>query len=211
MQPKYTFLLVTALAATFASAPLWAQRGPKDLPPPPPPPQQGEQSPLPQPPPTRDYSKESDMQRTILGAYRLTYTLTEMDGTKRLGSKRYAIVLDADARATTLKLGVKIPVATGESKAGAIAHTDISYSYIDLGMNIQATLRQFANGLELRSHIVESAVDPQQSVLKTPVIRYSDMESTVLLNENKPVILGNVDTPGNTHSLQIQVELTRVQ
>lgn len=207
MQSKCSIWLVPALAATFASAPLWAQKGPQGAAPPPPP--QGPQATLPQPPPPRDYSKESDMHRTILGAYRLTYTLTEMDGTKRLGSKHYAIVLDADARATTLKLGVKVPVETGESKAGSVAHTDISY--IDVGMNIQATLRQFANGMELRCHIVESAVDPQQSGLKTPVIRYSEIKSTVLLNENKPVILGNVDTPGSTHGLQIQVELSRVQ
>jgi hypothetical protein len=84
-------------------------------------------------------------------------------------------------------------------------------SYIDVGIDIRSTLGQFANGLELSSDVVQSAVDSPQSLLKTPVIRQTDLQNTVLLNEDKSVILGNMDTHGSTHSLQIQVELTRVQ
>lgn len=77
-------------------------------------------------------------------------------------------------------------------------------------MNINASLRQFANGLELSSHFVQSAADPQQSLEKPPIIRQADLETTVLLNENKPTVLGDMLMPGSTHSLQIQVELTRL-
>ncbi len=207
MQSKRWIWPMLALAATFASGPILAQAGPKDTPPPSS--QQGPQSNLPQPPPPRDYSKESDVQRTILGAYRLTYTLTEMDGTKRIGSHHYVIAVDLDAPPTSLKLGTKIPIETGASGPGSLpGQTEISY--IDIGVNIRSHLRQFANGVELNSHVVQSAVDSQQSLLKSPVIRVSDLESTVLLQENKPVILGTVDIPGSTHSLQIQVELTRI-
>ena len=207
MKCRNAFWLSLALVMTFACSSMLAQNGA-------PPPQQPQPIPMhagrtQQPPPPPMTHEERDAQRTIPAPYRLTYTLTEMDGAKRIGSQRYAIVVGADETRTFLKLGTKIPIETGESKAGSVSHTDISY--IDVGMNIAASLRQFANGLELSSDVVQSAVDSTQTLLKTPVIRQTSLESTTLLNENKPIILGNVDTPGSTHSLQIQVELTRVQ
>ena len=208
MKCRNAFWLSLALVMTFACSPMLAQNGA------PLPPQQPQPNPMhagraQQPPPPPMTHEERDVQRTIPAPYRLTYTLTEMDGAKRIGSQRYAIVVGADETRTFLKLGTKIPIETGESKAGSVSHTDISY--IDVGMNIAASLRQFANGLELSSDVVQSAVDSPQSLLKTPVIRQTDLQNTVLLHEDKPAILGNMDTPGSTHSLQIQVELTRVQ
>ncbi|MHB1960163.1 MAG: hypothetical protein ACYCO5_14210 [Acidobacteriaceae bacterium] len=208
MKYKNAFWLSLVCGITLACSPVLAQNGA------PPPPQQPQPNPMragraQQPPPPPMTLEERDAQRTIPAPYRLTYTLTEMDGAKRIGSQRYAIVVGADETRTFLKLGTKIPIETGESKAGSVSHTDISY--IDVGMNIAASLRQFANGLELSSDVVQSAVDSPQSLLKTPVIRQTSLESTILLNENKPIILGNVDTPGSTHSLQVTVELTRVQ
>jgi len=219
MQLKYSSWLSLALAMVFSSASAFALAAPQNGVPPPPPgsqpnPMRGvhaQQQQLPPLPPTLEMeTAEQDAQRTIPGAYRLTYTLTEMDGAKRVGSHHYVIAVDVDAPPTSLKLGTKIPIETGASGPGSLpGQTEISY--IDIGVNIRSHLRQFANGVELNSHVVQSAVDPLQSALKTPVIRVSEMESTVLLNENKPVILGNVDTPGSTHSLQIQVEMTSLR
>jgi hypothetical protein len=133
-----------------------------------------------------------------------------MDGSKKVGSRRYSIVLDAghDVPPAQLRLGSKIPLETGEFQASSSAQTQISY--IDVGLNIEASLRSFANGLELRSHVIQSAVDPQQSLTKDPVIRQTDFRSAVLLNEDKPLTIGSVDMPGTTHVLQIQVELTKI-
>lgn len=215
MKYRNAFWLSLVCGIALACVPVLAQGARQDAPPLPP---NGQQpgtrpgSPLP-PLPRLDPDQQRDAQRTILGPYRLTYTLTEMDGTKRIGSQHYTIMLDAspskDWKWASLKLGTKIPIETGESKTNLSLQTQISY--IDVGIDIRSTLGQFANGLELSSDVVQSAVDSPQSLLKTPVIRQTDLQNTVLLNEDKSVILGNMDTPGSTHSLQIQVELTRVQ
>jgi hypothetical protein len=190
MKQKNGFLLLLALAIIFASAPVVAHAAQQKSIPPPPPEAQ----------PT-----------TISGPYRLTYILTEMDGSKRIGSQRFAMVLDADpGRRTTLKMGTKVPIVTGEYKENGPPNSLNPVSYIDLGMNFQVELRQFSNGLELRSHIVESAIDAQQPNPTDPVIRQTDFENSVLLNEDKPLIIGTVDMPGTTHVLQIQVELTKL-
>lgn len=209
MHSKYSICSILALAAAFASTPIpiGAQRVAKG---PPPPPQQGAQSSLPQPPPTRDYSKESDVQRTVLGAYRLTYTLTEMDGTKRLGSQHDAIVLDADAPPARVDLHSNLSVPYGQS-----ANQYPSMVTERIGVVIVAHLRKYANGMELTTQIEQmdlahSAMDTQTRYIAPPITRESRLSSTALLSENKPVILGQLDTPGSTHSLQIQVELTRL-
>jgi hypothetical protein len=152
---------------------------------------------------------QRDAQRTIPGAYRLTFTITEMDGSKRVNSQHYVVSGDADAPPTELELGTKIPIETGASGANALP-SQTQISYIDIGLNIRARLRQFANGLELSSKISQSAVDSQQSLLKSPVIRQTDLVSTVLLTENKPTTLGMMDELGTTHRLQIEVEVTKI-
>lgn len=203
MKRKNGFPLLLALSMVFVSAPTAAyavQR--KDVAPQPP---QATQPAAPQPNP----ADQRDAQQTITGPYRITYTLTEMDGTKRVGSKRYAIVLDSgeEVPSAELKLGSKVPLETGELQGNSASQT---ISYVDVGLSIQASLRSFANGHELRSQVTQSEVDTQQSLTKDPVIRATDFKSAVLLQENKPVTIGNVDMPGTTHTLQIQVELTKL-
>lgn len=205
MERKNVFLILLVFAMTFACAPILAQTA-----------SQGDtplQKPNVRPAPPRPWSADAAAaQRTASGPYRVTYTLTEMDGTKRVGSQRYAIVLDAglDVPPAQLRLGSKIPLETGEFHAGSGAQTQISY--IDVGLNIEASLLSFANGLELRSHVIQSSVDTdtRQSLAKDPVVRQTDFKSAVLLNENKPMTIGNVDMPGTTHVLQIQVELNKL-
>src|ERR1035437_5369342 len=50
-------------------------------------------------------------------SYRLTYTITEMDGTKRISSQQFAMVVVAGQK-TTLKQNSRVPVATGSYSSG---------------------------------------------------------------------------------------------
>lgn len=165
-----------------------------------------------QPPPPFMDPDGKDAQRTIPGAYRLTYTLTDLDGGKQLGSKQYQVVLDADAPPTLIKAGTRVPIATAATaKDNLIVKGQTEFSYIDLGVTIRARLRQFANGLELNSRIVQSTAEPSETHSSTPVIRNTSIDNTVLLSENKSVVIGKADIPGSTHSLQVKVELTPVR
>jgi hypothetical protein len=204
MEHKNAFWISLALATCFVGAPAIAHAGQRNSASPPPTPQEAN------PAPPYVGPDQLDAQRSILGPYRLTYTVTELDGNRRVGSQRYAIVLDAGSAipSAALRLGTKIPIETGAYKTTSPPQTQISY--VDVGLSIDASLRLYKNGLELRSHIVQSAIDTQHSDPKQPVIRASDFKSTVLLNENKPVTIGNVDMPGTTRILQIQVEISKL-
>lgn len=208
MKCRNVFWISLVFAMVFTCAPKLAQAAPQAGSPPS---SKGDQlATHPRPPAAADRD-QSDAQGTIPGTYRLTYTLTELDGIKRVGSTHYAIVTATSAPKVSLRLGTKVPIETAELEMSNSSSPRTEISYIDVGTSIETKLTQTANGLELLSHVVQSAVDSQQPNRKTPVIRATDLQSSALLNENKPVIIGQLDMPGSTHSLQIQVEVTRVR
>lgn len=210
MKCRNTFWISLVCGMTLACSPVLAQGAQQDALPPLPSSQQSDARPgSPLPPLPVPSPGQCDAQRTITGPYRITFTLTEMDGSKRVGSRHYAIVLDSgkEIPPAFLRLGSKVPLETGEIQGNS---TSQAISYVDVGLFIEASLHSFANGHELRSQVTQSEVDTQQSLTKDPVIRATDFKSAVLLQENKPVIIGNVDMPGTTHVLEIQVELTKL-
>lgn len=196
MKRKNAFWLSLVFAMTFVCAPMLAQAAPQDTPP---------------LSPTRVDQDKRDALRTISGPYRLTYTLTEMDGTKRMGSQRYVIVLDADARPSHLNLQSSMPVEGLTSPGGAMKF----WQNMKEETRIDTNLRQFANGMELSTQVQQNTFargtnDGPATDGTPPITRESSLTSTVLLSENKPVTIGQLDIPGSTHSLQIQVELTKL-
>lgn len=138
-------------------------------------------------------------------AYRLIYTLTESDGGKRIGVEHFAMVVVIGQQAI-LKQGDKVPVLTGNfNKDTTTQQTE--FTYLDVGMNIDATLDRFAGGLRLRSKVEQSSVAPSQSGsnVQDPIIRQSQLQGTSVLTPGKPQILGSIDIVGSTRHVDIEV------
>jgi type II secretory pathway component GspD/PulD (secretin) len=139
--------------------------------------------------------------------YRLTFTLTDSDGGKRIGSQHFSLNAVA-GQETYLKQGTKIPVVTGtfsaaDSKTGVGVQTQDTY--LDVGMNIDVTVNELAHGAVLKSKIEQSSVDPATAANQDPIVRQSVISgvSTVMLD--KPQQLGSLDIPNTTHKLDIEV------
>lgn len=143
--------------------------------------------------------------------YRLTYTFTEMDGGKRIGTERYDMIVVAGQR-TTLKQGSKVPIATGTYNPGT-STAQMQMTYLDVGQNFDATLDEFANGVRLRSRIEQSSVAEQTSGAgpQDPVIRITTLEGTAFLTPDKPLILGSLDIPGSTRHMDVAVVMEPVK
>jgi type II secretory pathway component GspD/PulD (secretin) len=137
--------------------------------------------------------------------YRLTYTVTEMDGGKQIGTQHYAIILTSD-QTTTLKLGNRVPVVTS-SAPGA----QTQFTYIDVGMNIDVTLTTMGDGAILKSSVDQSSVAPEKVDVGggtyQPIVRQSSLRGESFLAPGKSQSLGSMDIPGSTSHLQIDVEM----
>ncbi len=139
-------------------------------------------------------------------AYRLTYTITESDGAKRVGTQHFAMVA-APGQRTVLKQGSKVPIATGSYSATGSTGAQTQFTYLDIGMNFDATLDELANGVKLRTKVEQLSIAEQVSGVGTqdPIIRQSSMEGTSLLTLGKPLVLGSIDIPGSTRHLDVEV------
>jgi type II secretory pathway component GspD/PulD (secretin) len=143
--------------------------------------------------------------------YRLTFTTTETDGGKRVGVQHFAMVVVAGQR-TVMKQGSKVPIATGSYNATGNTGAQTQFTYIDVGMNFDVNLDEFANGVRLRSKVEQLGIAEQTSGLgsQDPIIRQSLLEGTSFLTAGKPMVLGSIDIPGSTRHLDVEVMLEQV-
>lgn len=137
--------------------------------------------------------------------YRLIYTITEMDDGKRVGTQHVSLVVVSGQR-TTLKQGSKVPIATGSYNPGS-STAQTQFTYIDIGLNLDASLDESVNGVRLRSKVEQSGIAEQTTIadVREPVIRQTVLEGTSILTPGKPLVLGSLDIPGTTRHLDVEV------
>jgi type II secretory pathway component GspD/PulD (secretin) len=142
-------------------------------------------------------------------SYRLTYTITDFDGEKRVGTQHFTVVLVSGQR-MTLKQGTKIPVATGKYAGDSKAGSETQFTYLDVGMNFDATAYDIAGGARLDTKIEQSSVAPEPVTIDgvaEPIIRQSVLQGSSSLTLGQPLTLGAVDITGSTHRLDVTVLL----
>ncbi|MBS1799862.1 MAG: hypothetical protein JSS95_08560 [Acidobacteria bacterium] len=137
--------------------------------------------------------------------YRLTYTLIDLDGSKRIGDQHYSMVLVPGQRAV-LKQGNKVPIYTG-AYVDKTSTTNQQVTYLDVGMDFEATLDDSLNSLRLKTKVGQSSVLEDRSVaaaLQDPVLRQSVFEGSAILTPGKPLTIGSLDISGTTRRIEIQ-------
>lgn len=146
-------------------------------------------------------------------AYRLTYTIAESDGGKRVGVQHFVMDVVSGDR-TTLKNGSKVPVITGSYNAdtskGAVG-SQTQFTYLDIGILIDATLTGTAAGGVLKSSVEQSSIAPDKSSVDDPVVREAKLEGIYNLPLGREVPLGAIDVAGSTRHLDISCRLDPVQ
>ena len=141
--------------------------------------------------------------------YRLTYTITEMDGGKRVGSQRFMLIVLSGGR-SEFKQGNRVPIITATSNDGGTAQNSVTY--IDVGLNIEATVDGSPDGVRVRSKVVQSSMaEEKPGAAQDPTIRQSSLDGSSILTLGKPLVLGALDVPGSTRHVEVEVvaELVR--
>jgi hypothetical protein len=133
--------------------------------------------------------------------YRITYTITDMDGGKRVGERHYALMVPSGGK-TTLKQGSRIPIMTGSYDTGTSA-SNTQVQYQDVGFNLEASVE----GESLHSKMEQTSPAQERSGvgLQDPILRQTILGGTSNLRADKPVMLGTLDIPGGTRQEEIAV------
>jgi type II secretory pathway component GspD/PulD (secretin) len=146
--------------------------------------------------------------------YRLTYTVTEMDSDKRVGTQHFAMVVVSGQQAT-LKQGSKVPLATGSYSSTAstpAGGVQTQFTYLDIGMNFSTTLLDMGPQALLRFTVEQSSVGGVNTIagVEEPVIRQTSLSGESTLSPGKPTMLGSVDIPTTTRRLDIEVVMEQL-
>ncbi|HVW77191.1 MAG TPA: hypothetical protein VHB45_06230 [Alloacidobacterium sp.] len=134
--------------------------------------------------------------------YRLTYTIAESDGSK---PQRYSLVVAAGQK-SIFKLGNRVPVVTGMTGENA-GPPNSQVQYLDVGINLEASLASYPDGLKLETKIEQSHVVDEKSNVGTqdPMIHQTMLETTASLPVGKPLVVGSLDIPDSTQRKEVTV------
>jgi type II secretory pathway component GspD/PulD (secretin) len=147
-------------------------------------------------------------------AYRLTYTITELDAGKPIGTEHLSMVV-FDGQHTSVKEGDKIPIATGSYSDGSATASGVQtqFTYLDVGMNFDATLNEYDDGALLKTKVEQSSLGQPSTIagVQEPVVRQTVFDGISFLTLGKPVMLGSIDVPTTTRRLDIAVVLEQIK
>jgi hypothetical protein len=134
-------------------------------------------------------------------AYRLDFSVNELDDGKKINTRQYSLNLNADD-ANEIKIGTRVPVESGHEQ----------FQYIDIGTSIWCRIGERADGvpLSVRADISNLAI-PDQGASPRPVVRQFKINASTLAVPGKPMIVGSVDDPSSKRQFQLKVTVTKLR
>lgn len=142
-------------------------------------------------------------------SYRLTFSLTEMDEDKTVGTQKVSLIALDSGDKTVFKQGSKVPVVTGSSAENNSTQTEVQYE--DVGLTIEASVDGSPDTLRLNTKIEQSSVSTEgasggaPNAAADPSFRQTVLQGSATLVPGKPLVLGTLDIPGSTHREEISV------
>jgi type II secretory pathway component GspD/PulD (secretin) len=138
--------------------------------------------------------------------YRLTYTITDIDNGKRAAPQHFSIIVASGSK-TDFKQGSKVPIVTGSYTENGPGSSNSQVQYQDIGLEIEASLNAYLDGVRLQTKLAESSVADEKSGVgpQDPIFRQTTLEATSTLAPGKPLVLGSMDLPGGTRRQEVEV------
>ena len=153
-------------------------------------------------------AKDSAEAAKSIHAYRLDFSVNEMDSGKKINSRQYSLNLNA-GDGNEIKIGTRVPF---EQKQG-------EFTYIDVGTSLWSRLRDRSDlvwladdvSLNVRCDISNFAVPDQQGQNVRPLLRQLKIDASTVAALGKPTLVGSVDDPNSKRQFQLEVTVTRLR
>jgi hypothetical protein len=136
-------------------------------------------------------------------AYRLDFSVNELEDGKKINSRQYSLNLNADD-ANEIKIGTRVPVEAGHEQ----------FQYMDVGTSIWCRIGERPDGIPLsvRADISNFAIPDQGTGHESrPVVRQFKINASTLALPGKPMVVGSVDDPNSKRQFQLEVTATKLR
>lgn len=138
-----------------------------------------------------------------VNAYRLDFTINEIEDGKKINARQYTMNLNA-GDANTLKIGTRVPAETKQGE----------FQYIDVGTSIWSRVKERDNGLviEVRAEISNFAITDQANRSNSmPLLRQMQINASTVALVGKPMVVGSVDDPNSRRQFQLEVTASKLK
>jgi len=136
-------------------------------------------------------------------AYRLDFSVNELEDGKKLNSRQYSLNLNSED-ANEIKIGTKVPVDSGHEQ----------FQYMDVGTSIWCRIGERPDGIAMsvRAEISNFAIPEQGTGHEPhPMIRQFRINASTLALPGKPMVVGSVDDPNSKREFQLEVTATKLR
>jgi hypothetical protein len=156
----------------------------------------------------QDSTSKTAPEAAVGHAYRLDFTVFELEDGKKLNSRQYSMNMNSFEQ-NTIKIGTRVPVTVKGDE----------YQYIDVGTNIWCRLRDrkdvsWLNDdvmLNTKMEISTIANSEQQEPSTRPAIRQMAIEASTIATLGKSMTVGTVDDPNSRRQFQLDVTVTKLK
>jgi hypothetical protein len=169
----------------------------------------------------QDSTPKAERAEKPLHAYRLDFSLNELEGDKKVNTRHYSISIDSDVpgERQEVKIGTRVPVATaygaGPVSGGTSALSNTQFQYLDVGTHIWCSLKEHGDELELQAGSEISNIDAgprrETNPLPNPVVRQIKIGGSTVVTPGKPIIIGSADDPTSNRQFQLEVTVTKMR
>ena len=136
-------------------------------------------------------------------AYRLDFSVNELEDGKKINTRQYSLNLNADD-SNEIKIGTRVPVDAGHEQ----------FQYLDVGTSIWCRIGERPDGIPMsvRADISNFAIPDQGTGHESrPVVRQFKINASTLALPGKPMVIGSVDDPNSRRQFQLEVTVTKLR
>jgi hypothetical protein len=154
-------------------------------------------------------------------AYRLDFSLNELEGEKKINTRHYSINLNVPGDRQDIKIGTRVPVASGSFPASVPSGSTVSplittqFQYLDVGTHISCSLKEHGDELELHAESEISNIDDEpvreKYGVSDPVIRQIKISGSTVVVPGKAIVIGSADDPTSNRQFQLEVTVTKLR
>jgi general secretion pathway protein D len=155
-----------------------------------------------------------------LGVYKVEFRIR--DGSDTAAAKtgrRYTILIDSSGHGS-FRVGDRVPVATGSFQpgtggVGVNPLVNTQFSYLDIGVNIEAKIAEHDSKVELASTLDFSTISEHKSqpgspVIPAPSVAQMKVVINALVPAGKPTLVASIDDPVTQRKVEIEALITKL-
>jgi hypothetical protein len=154
------------------------------------------------------------------GVYRVEYRIRDGSDAAAKTGRRYTMLIENHNKGT-LKVGDRVPVATGSFQpgtggVGVSPLVNTQFSYLDIGVNIDAHLDDDNGRITLNSNLdistlVEHKPAQPSQVLPNPTVSQIKIAEISTMLPGKPTLVASIDDPVTQRKFDVEVTVTKVE